>query len=76
MWDGVLVIFEDGNEFHDGVDSKAHGVEVEDVREFLGVDLVETLLEHFGLFEIRLLSRVLATREEDVYISYSVPAWN
>lgn len=67
---------EDGDELHDGVDPQPHGVEVEHVRELLGVDLVEALLEHLGLLEVGLLPRVLATGEEDVYVSPSVPAWN
>lgn len=74
--EGVLVGFEDGDELHDGVDSEAHRVEVEHVRELLGVDLVQALLEHLGLLEVRLLARVLAAGEEDVCVCCTVPAWN
>lgn len=69
----VLVVFEDGNQLHDGVDTDPHGVEVEDMRVFLGVDFVETLFEHFGLFHIWFFSSVLAAGEEDVWISPVLP---
>ena len=62
----VLVGFEDGDELHYGVYADAHRVEVEDLWVFLGVDFVETFLEHFGLLEVRFFACVLAPGEEYV----------
>jgi hypothetical protein len=56
----ILMSLEGADELHDGVDAKPHRVKVEYVRELLGVDLVQAFLEHFCLFQIRLLPSVLA----------------
>jgi len=55
-----------GDELHYGIDSNPHGIQIEYMRVFFGVDLIETLLEHFGFLEIRFLSGVLAARKEYV----------
>lgn len=38
------------------------------MRVFLGIDFVETLLEHFCFLEVGFLSGVLAAGEEDVWV--------
>jgi hypothetical protein len=42
---------------------------------FLGVLLVEALLEHLGLFEVGLLPGVLASGEEDLCMVDGLPRW-
>ena len=60
------MVLKNGDEFHDGVDSDSHGVEVEDVRMLFGVDFIEAFLEHFSFFQIRFLACILAPGEEDI----------
>lgn len=62
----LFIILEDANELHYGIDAQPHRVEVEDMREFLRVLLIETLLEHLRLLEVGLLAGILTSREEDL----------
>lgn len=49
MNEGVLVGLKSADELHNCIDSQSHRVEIEDVRKLLGVNFVQTLLEHFSL---------------------------
>jgi hypothetical protein len=62
-----FVMFENGDEFHDGIDPKTHGVEIEDKWKFFGVDLVERLFEDLGFLVVGFLTCVLAFGEEELY---------
>lgn len=67
--------FQNGYQLHDGVDADPHRVKIEHLGVFLGVHLVQTLLEHLGLLEVGLLAGVLAPRKEDLYLRGTLPAW-
>ena len=71
----LFIILEDANELHYGIDAQPHRVEVEDMREFLRILLIETLLEHLRLLEVGLLAGILTSREEDLCISCKIPRW-
>lgn len=61
-----FIILENANELHYGIDAQPHGVEVEDMREFLRILLIEALLKHLRLLEVGLLTGILTSREEDL----------
>ena len=70
-----FIILENANELHYGIDAQPHGVEVEDMREFLRILLIEALLKHLRLLEVGLLTGILTSREEDLFITSKIPRW-
>ncbi len=58
-------MFEEGDEFHDGIDTEPHGVEIEDIGVFFGVDFGDGLFEHFGFFLIGFITGVLTAGVEE-----------
>lgn len=59
-----LVSGQDAAQFHNGIDSQSHRVQVEDIGRLLRIDLIETLFKHLGFLAVGLLPGVLASRDE------------
>ena len=67
--------FKNGDEFHDGIDTYSHRIEVKHLRMFFRVDFIQTFLEHLGFLQIWFFSCVLAPGKENVCVRGVLPAW-